>query len=391
MWVLFTQPVSPVPHQTNPTSQCLRRVGLAYCEGVHRLRNNATRVVCSIASNKAGAGSSLETSVGALVGANRRVVGTSDLSRGFCNSVHLVTTETSGGAKERLVVKLYSDLSTLRVPAGTRGKPDALAAANGLAPAVVNSTHAGIVHEYIDGETLTEEDIHCDNNSSLLLAAAHRLAQLHQLPIPPPFSPEPLLWTWLEVMITTSCGDGAKLPDFVKRSQLESEISFMRDALCSVGAPVVFAHGDLKPSNMIFLPGPSCTLKSHARADNLQFIDLELAGPNYRGFDIMKLFRADKGFSESNMRMFLHEYIAQTNKHHADVGSLGNVEQVYAEARMFEPLTWLEAAVFFVLVLSTQENQTHGLSRNYDLGKQRWNRYLESKSMVDKYHSRACR
>lgn len=72
-----------------------------------------------------------------------RVVGTSDLSRGFCNSVHLVTTETSGGAKERLVVKLYSDLSTLRVPAGTRGKPDALAAANGLAPAVVNSTHAG--------------------------------------------------------------------------------------------------------------------------------------------------------------------------------------------------------------------------------------------------------
>jgi hypothetical protein len=59
-------------------------------------------------------------------------------------------------------------------------------------------------------------------------------------------------------------------------------------SLLAVRAPVVFAHGDLKPSNMMRTP-------DDAHPPHLLFIDLELAGPNYRGFDIMKLFRADAG------------------------------------------------------------------------------------------------
>ena len=45
----------------------------------------------------------------------------------------------------------------------------------------------------------------------------------------------------------------------------------------------VLGHGDLKPSNVLRL-----------RRGGITFIDFELAGPNYRGYDIFKLFRTSK-------------------------------------------------------------------------------------------------
>lgn len=40
-------------------------------------------------------------------------------------------------------MKLYSELSKLRVPEAVRGVPDELAAAQGIAPVVLRSTHDG--------------------------------------------------------------------------------------------------------------------------------------------------------------------------------------------------------------------------------------------------------
>lgn len=67
----------------------------------------------------------------------------SDLSRGYCNTVHRVDTACGEGKRETVVVKLYSDLSKLRVAEDVRGVPDALAAAAGIAPPVLRSTHDG--------------------------------------------------------------------------------------------------------------------------------------------------------------------------------------------------------------------------------------------------------
>jgi ethanolamine kinase len=170
----------------------------------------------------------------------------------------------------------------------------------------------------------------------------------------------------------------------------------------TVGARVVFAHGDLKPSNMMRAP-VAADIDDEGPA--LWFIDLELSGPNYRGFDIMKLFRADEGFSEPNLLLFLHTYLTSAglcNAAPAEDGSPNDgdddahggdcdrlTRQLYAEARMFEPLTWLEAAVFFVLVLAIGGRGEEETQRNYTLGKQRWQRYLASKALVTEYAHQA--
>ena len=54
----------------------------------------------------------------------------------------------------------------------------------------------------------------------------------------------------------------------------------MRDAVEACTHADVLGHGDLKPSNVLRL-----------RRGGITFIDFELAGPNYRGYDIFKLFR----------------------------------------------------------------------------------------------------
>ena len=48
-----------------------------------------------------------------------------------------------------------------------------------------------------------------------------------------------------------------------------------------MGAPVVFAHGDCKPSNVMYLRGVDDVASTVSERD-LLFIDLELTGPNYR-------------------------------------------------------------------------------------------------------------
>ena len=43
----------------------------------------------------------------------------------------------------------------------------------------------------------------------------------------------------------------------------------------------------------------------------MKLIDLELSGPNYRGYDLMKLFRTNnETYSEERFAAFLAEYCA---------------------------------------------------------------------------------
>ncbi|KAK3266392.1 hypothetical protein CYMTET_24980 [Cymbomonas tetramitiformis] len=102
----------------------------------------------------------------------------------------------------------------------------------------------------------------------------------------------------------------------------------------------------------------------------------------------MKLFRTKLPFSEANFEAFLEEYLSASAVHgasseaeHPTTRVADDVLKLEAEAKAFEPLTWLEAAVFFVLVLTIEADPA---SQNYDLGKQRWQQYLETKDMATK-------
>ena len=56
-----------------------------------------------------------------------------------------------------------------------------------------------------------------------------------------------------------------------------------------------FRHGDLKPSNVMQqLPAEAdagVAANPATLSSDVTFIDFELAGPHYRGYDLFKLFR----------------------------------------------------------------------------------------------------
>lgn len=62
-------------------------------------------------------------------------------------------------------------------------------------------------------------------------------------------------------------------------SHIKEEIDDARLILDRYQPREVLAHGDFKPSNVM------------RHGDEVCVIDFELGGPNYRGFDLMKVFR----------------------------------------------------------------------------------------------------
>jgi len=119
-----------------------------------------------------------------------------ELSSGFCNSVHLVETD----AGDKLVVKVYSDLSLLRTEKHQRGMIDVMVSESGLGPAVRRNTDEGIAHNFVPGRILEEQDMHTRRDVGK--ACAKLVAKLHSLETPPEFAGDgPLLWKWLERML----------------------------------------------------------------------------------------------------------------------------------------------------------------------------------------------
>ena len=115
----------------------------------------------------------------------------------------------------------------------------------------------------------------------------------------------------------------------------------------------------------------------------VKLIDLELAGPNYRGFDLMKLFRTNpQTFSDERFTAFLSEYCRATT---GLICSEAAVSEIKAETKLFEPLTWLEAAVFFALVVSLGggPGASGDNSRWVELLEDRWEKYLAQRWMVE--------
>jgi thiamine kinase-like enzyme len=257
---------------------------------------------------------------------------------------------------------VYSDLSLLRTEKHQRGVIDVMASESNLGPAVRWNTNEGIAHDFVHGRILEEKDMHTRRDVGE--ACAKVVAKFHSLETPPEFDRDgPLLWKWLERMLNQieSSENTAVLP--VDVSELRAEVNRVSTVIRDdENACVVLAHGDLKPSNVIL---------TQSDAPEVQLIDLELSGPNYRGFDLMKLFRTSpQQYSEERLRHFLKVY--------CDAMNVDDVARVEAETKLFFPVTWLEATVFFALVLVLEPQGSDDHEKWEALFLDRWRQYQEN-------------
>jgi thiamine kinase-like enzyme len=277
-----------------------------------------------------------------------------------------------------VVVKEFSGIASAR-RTGYALASDKLAGSKGLAPAILYDSLEGSIHVNIAGRTLTERDI-AGASGALQDKVASILASLHSIPldtveteaaasgvaVPAKYKSQAMVWTSIDVMLDMiEPADKSPVPipnertwdiDIV-RKMCEAE----REAIDKLGYPLALCHGDMKPSNLIQEDG-----------GQLKMIDFELAGPNYRGFDICKLFRNDTGpVEEEDLRRFVTQYLGGS----ADPAA---VDALVAEAKQLEKLTWLEAAVFFMAMLSDCSGQysAEEIEQAEKLAEHRWQRYL---------------
>ena len=264
-----------------------------------------------------------------------------ELDSGFCNSVYRVDTH-----KKPVVVKIYSAMAKARCAPACRGVVDEAVGAAGLGPQIHVRTDDALVAEFVDGETLTERDLKDDETA---LAIAPKLAALHALPIPEPLQQKPALWVGVDAMLACE-------GDALDSTLLRREAARMRDAVEACTHADVLGHGDLKPSNVLRL-----------RRGGVTFIDFELAGPNYRGYDIFKLFRTSKlpAASDASLLSFVEAYLG-------DGATQRAADACLLETKLFEPLTWLEAAIFFSFAAATLPEKREEMAA---LARDRWSAY----------------
>merc|ERR1719382_1823056 len=106
-----------------------------------------------------------------------------------------------------------------------------------------------------------------------------------------------MLWRTIDKMMEVIARKPESIPEGMPSIEaILSEISAARHALELKDTKLVLAHGDFKPSNVMRDGG------------QVVIIDFELAGPNYRGFDLMKVFRTSLPMSEDCMRTFFCSY-----------------------------------------------------------------------------------
>ena len=210
-----------------------------------------------------------------------------ELSAGFCNWVYRVDLPAPTGS---VVVKLFSPLAKLRLEPPMRGLGDELAGEAGLGPRLLFRSADGLVTTFVEGDTLSEVDMHAIASETPQLIAP-RLAALHALP--PPAAQAggpPVLWRFIESMLEHT--DSKALPPSVSFDRLCAEVARMRERCDVLQLPMVHGHGDLKPSNIMRRP-PEATahllmhealLTAGRKAvDQICFIDFELSGLHYRG------------------------------------------------------------------------------------------------------------
>lgn len=278
----------------------------------------------------------------------------------FCNTVYRVE---SGAAEERQIViaKIFSDLALRRMdPEFAVGEIDRIVSQHGqLVPEILATSACGILMENCHGSVLTQETIHKFPAKAECVVTARSLAHLHSIPLTRQKSSKPaqqqmpisdktnMLWRACDVMLDLSEAAGNPLP--YSRwgwsiGKLREHVEHHKFELNKLSLPLVdIGHGDCKPGNVFYTQSPP----------SAKFIDMELAGTHYRAFDLAKFFRTDDPTqsTQQNKSTFLHAYCEGCPNQAVEIKSLRE------EVDLLLPMTWLEAAIFFVCMASSCKDQ----------------------------------
>jgi 3-dehydroquinate synthase/2-deoxy-scyllo-inosose synthase len=287
-------------------------------------------------------------------------MGFEPLTVGFAN--HVWATKRRG---QHIVIKAYTELAFLRLDAEAIGSVDVHSGENDVGPRVLYSSPQGLVIARVNGRTLEETHIH-DDNFSLLGDVATAVAKLHELPVPDVCKGAPMLFRTIDKMLEAAARKPELWPQEMPGiAEVLEEVEKARVALESRTPSVGLCHGDLKPSNVIL----------DEATGEVYIIDHELGGPNYRAFDLMKIFRTALKHSDSSMEHFFRVYSENIDGSTSEV----KVNKLLQEARMFEPLTWLEAACFFLALPQFKPQET---SKWHALAMERWEKYQATRSVL---------
>jgi thiamine kinase-like enzyme len=195
---------------------------------------------------------------------------------------------------------------------------DVLASNQAVGPGIKSCTETGILMDYlVDGTTLDEETIHAPNQEPLLKGIALQLKGFHSL-VAEPSGPN-MLWYSLDAMLHDSTC-----------AQLQKEFQYLISQISPLPLSTCLGHGDFKPSNVMLLPSPAGEATSIP--DDIRFIDFELSGLGYRGFDVAKFFRRTdrKQSNKANLDYFVQAYCSN---------DFNEAKMLTMEAELLLPLT----------------------------------------------------
>merc|ERR1711892_1213 len=138
----------------------------------------------------------------------------------------------------------------------------------------------GLSYEFVAGQVL-EPSLLFD--PKIYREVAKCLARMHKVKID---AADVSVWAFLEKLINlypTSFADTKKQTllkeNLFSTSELEQEVSYLRERLGDAKSPIVFCHNDAMPANMV--------LKAD---ETVALIDLEYGGPNHAAYDLANLF-----------------------------------------------------------------------------------------------------
>ncbi|CAG8581709.1 1970_t:CDS:2 [Dentiscutata heterogama] len=157
----------------------------------------------------------------------------------------------------------------------------------GIGPELLLIFGNGRFEKFLESITLTSKEIRCPNT---YIHVAKRIAALHNMAhiYPPEQGTDPLVWTniakWYTIVSNNIQNFTEKQRVILQKfnlSSLKDEIRLLKKKLLLIDSPIILAHNDLQPGNILRLTDGS---------DELVAVDFEYAGYNYRGFDLSNFF-----------------------------------------------------------------------------------------------------